>query len=324
MLHYTISYSDHGLSVTAIIDGVPLVFGPDHPNVTAARELVEAQRTDQTTWDDVKLTERLRGLADIAGNINAKLREVSDRFSYSDGKFRFDGDVIDKPLTRHMLDRLRAGDDAWASYARFMIRLAENPSRDSRMALYRWIGDRSLTITDEGYVVGYKGVRNDGTSVHSGKGTVHSRIDAETVTEVFENDHLPNEPGSWVEFPRSEVDPDPNSYCSVGLHVGSKSYAEGFGQRLLTVLVDPAAVVMVPRDCNGEKMRVWQYYVTDIAPARALETTTLYAPTAFTPEESDDQIPDDLADLNGEPLCTGCGDAEDVSDRWCDYCEAWV
>lgn len=321
MLDYTISRSDHGLSVTVFIDGKPMIFGPGHPNVTSARDLLSRQdREDHRhSAQDASLAGELRRIHDIAGDINARLREVSERFSYSDGKFRFDGDIIDKPLTRHMLDRLRTGDDSWTSYAYFMMRLAENPSRESRLALYRWIGDRSLTITEEGLVVGYKGVRSDSTSVHRGKGTVH-RLNSDRPgieTETFQNDHLPNDPGSWVEFPRSEVDPDPDSPCSVGLHVGSESFARGFGQRLLTVLVDPAAVVMVPKDEDGQKMRVWQYYVSDIEPAQAMETTTLRAPTAFTLDDPD-------GEEDGEPICTKCGDADDVSAEWCDYCGDWA
>lgn len=324
MLDYTISNSDNGLSVTALIDGVPLIFGPDHPNTPVARELVEGQFRAQTSWDDLKVAEQLRDIHDVAGSLNSKLREVSERFSYAEGKFRFDGDVIDKPLTRHMLDRLRSGDDSWTAYARFMMRLAENPSRESRRALYRWIGDRRLTITDDGLVVGYKGVRNDGTSFHRGKGTIHRNDDGKLVTEHYESAHLPNEPGACVEFPRSEVDPDPNSSCSVGLHVGSKDFAQSFGHRLLTVLVDPAAVVMVPKDHDGEKMRVWQYHVTDIEPARAASVTTLNAPTAFSPEGYEDETPADGFGFSDELICNGCGDGDDVTDGWCEYCDTWA
>lgn len=319
MLNHTISRSDAGLTVYLVLDdGSRLIFGPDHPNAETAAALL----SDDTVSED-HASQRLRRLNDIGGDINARLREVSTRFSYRDGKLGFDGDVIDRVLTRVIIDRLKAGDNDWKSYANFMLRLAQNPRRESRNALYRWIGKRHLTITEDGYVVGYKGVGNDGFSVHAGKGSVHRQAaDATITTDTFDHSRLPNEPGSWVEFPRNEVDPDPEAHCSVGLHVGSKDYAEAFGQRLLTVLVDPAAVVMVPRDSGGEKMRVWQYHVTDIEPAKAYTETTLNIGVAFDPFEDDDGPEEDWG--HSEPVCGQCGDAQDVDDGWCSYCHRWV
>lgn len=326
MFNYTVSRSDAGLTVYVVFgDGNRLIFGPDHPNAERANELITSH--DPTSGEALsesqerKLHKELAGLHDIGADINSRLREVSSRFSYAEGTLRFDGDIIDRTLTRVIIDRMKAGDDDWASYARFMLRLAQNPSRESRNALYRWIGKRHLTITEEGYVVGYKGVRNDGTSIHSGKGTVH-RLgeDGRVLTESFDHAHLPNEPGSWVEFPRNEVDPDPESSCSLGLHVGSREYAQDFGERLLTVVVDPAAVVMVPRDSDGQKMRVWQYMVTDIEPARAYAETTVSYGVAFDPFDEDDQDEDE------EPVCEQCGDNADVTDGYCYYtsCRDWA
>lgn len=296
-IEYTVAPSDDGPSLMVRIDSETLLFGTTHPNTQTALDTLHLWTSGRS--DAVTVANELMRLSDVGADLNAKLREVSTRFSYADKTLRFDGDVIDKRLTRVILDRLRAGDDNWAAYARFMLALANNPSHQSRKALYRWISDRHLTITAEGYVVGYKGVDNDGYSQHAGRGIIHRQAFDESVeTQHIEYGQLPNEVGTWVEFPRAEVDPDPDSHCSVGLHVGSEEFARGFGQRLLTVLVDPAAVVMVPRDAEGQKMRVWQYHVTGIEPRAAMNTHTLEAQVAFTPDEhgwdDDDQFEDDI------------------------------
>ncbi|NWN87054.1 MAG: hypothetical protein HLX51_00705 [Micrococcaceae bacterium] len=277
-----------------------LIFGPAHPGQAQALDAIKHWvHGDMDADEAIGIIDEVHSPAKI---INTALREVSPRFAYFNGRLRFDGDVVDKTITRLMLDRLKAGDNDWRSLAHFMLKLANNPSADSRRALYRWISDRHLTLTQEGMIVGYKGVTVEGTSGHSGKGIIHSQ-DAEGLidTEFIEHDRLPNVPGTWVEFPRAEIDPDPNNGCSVGLHVGTKAYAENYLSRLLTVLVDPSAVVMVPKDCDGQKMRVHQYYITDIEPAKAEKEHTLQAHTAFDldddEEDFDDFFDDDEIDI---------------------------
>lgn len=84
--------------------------------------------------------------------------------------------------------------------------------------------------------------------------------------KVDEWGHITNTPGETIEVRRTDVDTDPDSYCSTGLHVGSFNYANGFastymGDKVLLVEVDPMDVVSVPRDCDGEKCRCSKYKV---------------------------------------------------------------
>ncbi|GAA4924667.1 hypothetical protein [Nesterenkonia rhizosphaerae] len=283
MVDYSISRNDRGTTLTVYFSNGPLVFSPDHPHTDEAVELLLGSAQHMPS-----IEEDLRTMHDLTSAIALRLREVSTRFSLIGGQLCFDGDVIDKPLTRIILDRLHAGDESWEAYARFMIHLAQNPSQQARKALFRWISDRKLTLTRDGLIVAYKGVNDEGLSYRAGKGIVHRQVDGALITEQYTQSQLPNDVGTWVEFPRSEVDADPTNHCGVGLHVGSREFAEGFGSRLLTVLVNPTAVVMVPHDSNGQKMRVWQYYVTDIEPASASATSTVDAPVAFSPDEDQD------------------------------------
>jgi len=296
VVHYTVTESSSGKTLMVVVDGQHYAYSASHPGQSTTLEAIAAMEQDILTSDEVaEVVENTHSPAKV---VNTALRSVSTRFSYFNRQLRFDGDVIDKRITRLIVDRIKGGDHNWQSLAKFMVRLAQNPSQASRRALYRWISDRHLTITTDGLIVGYKGVADNGRSIHKGKGIIHSlNAEGDVTTEYIDYDSLPNQPGTWVEFPRAEVNPDPSNGCSLGLHVGTADYARAFGHRLLTVLVDPAAVVMVPNDSEGQKMRVWQYYVTDIEPRTAYATHTLEAPVAFGDDFDDDEsIDDDLDD----------------------------
>jgi hypothetical protein len=74
-------------------------------------------------------------------------------------------------------------------------------------------------------------------------------------------------------MPYEEVTADPTKHCSSGLHCGSIEYVrcygnfksdengEHTGDRLVTVKVNPSAVVSVPEDSDRQKVRVYRYVV---------------------------------------------------------------
>lgn len=142
----------------------------------------------------------------------------------------------------------------------FLRRLERNPSTASRSQLFGWLKAGGFTLTTDGLIVGYKSVRSDGLSAHSGREpvtVVHQDGSVETVTG-----RVPYPVGATVWMARGLVDDDRDSVCSsVGLHVGTFGYAERFSEQLLVVLVDPADVVSVPRDSGAEKMRVCRLFV---------------------------------------------------------------
>jgi hypothetical protein len=136
----------------------------------------------------------------------------------------------------------------------FLRRLERNPSQASRSQLFGWLKAGGFTLTTDGLIVGYKSVRNDGFSAVAGREAVtvlHQDGTRETITG-----NVPYPVGAAVWMDRGLVDSDRHSACSVGLHVGTYSYASNFSQQMLVVLVDPADVVSVPADHNAEKMRV--------------------------------------------------------------------
>lgn len=154
---------------------------------------------------------------------------------------------------------------------KFAERLQANPSFNSRQMLFKFLEHNGIPLTRDGKFIAYKKVRTDFKDIHSGK---------------FDNNL-----GNVVEMPRHEVDDNPNNTCSHGLHVGAYNYTSNFGSGyLLSVEVDPADVVAVPNDYNGEKMRVCRYKTLEIVKT-IIEEDDLYD------YDEDDY---DVLDDNGE------------------------
>jgi hypothetical protein len=127
---------------------------------------------------------------------------------------------------------------------KFARKLRLNPSFNSRLQLFKFLEHNGHPITTEGNFIAYRGVTADFKDKHTGK--------------------WDNSIGSICEIERSKVDDNPNNTCSTGLHVACFDYAQGFGERLIEVEVDPRDVVAVPTDYNGTKMRVCKFKVTNI------------------------------------------------------------
>lgn len=218
--------------------------------------------------------------------IVARLREVSDEFGTDGDVVTRNGKALPSRLGSLLLSYARSGDRALNALCRFIMRLDANPSKRSVESLYDWVEANGLTINTDGFIVAYKGVGNDGLSVHSGTAAVDG---------VVINGRIPNKVGSVVTMPRNEVQDDPSIGCHQGLHVGSHSYASSFGARLLTCVVDPADVVSVPTDCGAAKMRVCRYTVVSINEAKASYPHTVV------------EDYDDYADTDHDCDCPYCG-----------------
>lgn len=216
-----------------------------HPNFDAIHQALVLDEPETT----------IKGLYGWATDVQHQLRRLSERVSYANGELRFDEDRLDNALTRHIVSKLRAEDNDWERFVRFLENLAVNPSRQSRHHLFRWLNDREFTVTNDGCFIAYKGVGSDHRSVHSG----HAMVNGEPVTG-----RIPNEPGSVITMPRSQVNPNRDTGCSTGLHAGSFEYASSFGPTTATVKINPRDVVAVPRDCAYQKLRVCRYEVLNV------------------------------------------------------------
>lgn len=300
---FYLSSSDHNGQRTAIVfdNAESVSITESHPNYRLIRS---ALIRHDVTEDEVKRLLSETSDEAVLPNLS-KVVQLSERISLRGESLYFDGDLVDKAITRHIVARYREGNDDWTSLVRFMENLAENPSEKSRRHLYHFLTDRNFQITEDGCFIAYKGVRSDGTSSHSGPGIVNG---------VEMNGHLPNQPGSVLEIARSYVDDDRSVACSRGLHVGTYAYARSFESRLLTVKVNPRDVVSVPSDCRDQKVRVCRYEVLELAPAIAYQGTSYRpSPTAFDiygalVEDDEDEGYLDLWRSRDCPSSAGCDD----------------
>lgn len=250
-MQYIISRNAEGDEFVTVFpeSGAPLIAGSDHPNYAVIRDAVQ---------EGTVTSPRLEELFDVAQQVAAKFERYTERVSVANGRVYVDGDELHGALANQILRFLEAGLDV-LPLVKFLENLLANPNEHSQEQLYEWLDRRDFAITDEGHFVGYKGVRKrpDGTLVskHHGKAIVNG----EAVDGA-----VPNEVGSIVEFPRSEVNENPAVGCSTGLHVGDYDYAKGWAEgALLRVDVNPRDVVSVPTDCNAAKVRVCRYEVIE-------------------------------------------------------------
>lgn len=211
-----------------------------------------------------KVVEALEGGADIGTLMNLisdesgvmqKFAETGGDVQVINGELIYKGEILNGALADAIVKAHREGLDDFSRLVKFLERVTQNPSQNSRINLYRWLDNGSFSITEDGLILGYKGVRMDMNSVFAG----YAYVDGRRV-----EGHIPNQPGNTISMDRKDVTFDPNEPCSYGLHVGTWDYARHFGQVTVSVLVDPADVVSVPSDHNGSKMRTCKYTVKDV------------------------------------------------------------
>lgn len=250
-MYYNITSSWDFTGVSIILeDGSTLVVDDNHPRYA---DVIAGLIGNTLTEEDVF------GIVSPFDLIYKKLTKLSERVSRKGNKILFDGDVIKNALTDHIVEIMNGGDEnEWKAYVRFMERLYENPSEQSREHLFHYIEGNGLQITPDGYLSMYKGTRDNGEATHQGYGIVNGI--------EFENAYLLNSLGAIVEIPRSMVDENRGATCSVGLHVGAFEYMKTSGMpwtRAWRVLVNPRDVVSVPHDYNSSKIRVSRYQIVE-------------------------------------------------------------
>lgn len=157
---------------------------------------------------------------------------------------KFNGEAVNDSLTDKMLSVMDEGFSV-APWANFYANLQQNPSYNSRQALFNFLEKFQAPFTPDGCFIAFKRVRNDFMDIYSGK--------------------FDNSPGTVVEMDRRDVDENNSNTCSAGLHVAASSYLDGYASasraKTVMVKVNPKDVVAVPADYNFSKMRVCRYEV---------------------------------------------------------------
>jgi len=131
----------------------------------------------------------------------------------------------------------------------FLKKLMQNPSYTVTQELYDFLEHKSLPICEDGDFLAYKAVRYDYTDKYKGQ--------------------FDNTPGKYVRERRNLVDDDRRVGCSKGLHAGTLSYVNSFGNftkdakvsdKCVIVKINPMNVVSIPLDSSCQKLRACEYF----------------------------------------------------------------
>lgn len=209
-----------------------------------------AKLLEQNKFDDYVTLYHTDPVAQVIKEIPKEIVE----FRIENGKIYFGKFEVRGALATKIESILREDLD-WKPFANFVRRLLQNPSERAVNELYNFLGYKELAITDDGYFLGYKGVRDDYYSQHGNLQTVVLKGKVDEIGRIY------NGIGEEIEVQRNCVNEDKNVHCSHGLHVGSLDYARDFSKRMVVVKVDPQHVVSVPTDANFQKLRVCAYSV---------------------------------------------------------------
>jgi hypothetical protein len=140
-----------------------------------------------------------------------------------------------------MFDIMSRGEDI-LPMVRFLDMLMDNPKEDIVEELYGFMQHNDINISDDGFIMAYKGVNQNYTDCWTGT--------------------ISNAVGQKPCMPRSQVVYDPERACGAGLHSGSLDYAKGWSRgHVMKLKINPRDVVSVPYDCDMQKMRTCGYEV---------------------------------------------------------------
>ena len=216
-------------SITIVWDGESYVVPSSSPNYKVLREYIL-----NCDWDAIE------GALDN----NQTLANISEgRITVKDNTVHYDDEPIENAATQKLLDLLQDGLSDPKPWMRFIEKLMANPSYNSRNQLYKFLEHQNMPITEDGNIVGYKGVTNEYRDIYS---------------NTFDNSV-----GQTLEMPRTNVDDSVDHGCSAGFHIGSHEYADNWGHngKLMQVEFSPTDAVSVPHCSSYAKLRVCKYKV---------------------------------------------------------------
>ena len=230
-MNKTTAYTITGTGrISAVIGSKAYTVDKDHPNYSRILDTVKSK-----AWDEfVKLTDLAKGLTEyITGDVQI-----------SDGAIIYAGEVLHNTLTKRILNFMR-DDLPFEPLTKFLANLVQNPSKRAVDELYDFLEAGELPITEDGFLLAFKNIRNDWKDIHSG---------------TFDNSV-----GKVCEMPRNRCDEDKNRTCSQGLHFCSIQYLPHFsdsnGGRTVIVKINPKDVTSFPIDYNNTKGRCCRYEV---------------------------------------------------------------
>jgi hypothetical protein len=242
-------------AITVEVNGAPVTVLEGQTNFVALREAIRTK-----DWDAVP---------DLVSPVRAVEKFATGRVTVVNGEVLLDGEAVHNAVTGRILDMVSEGFDA-DPLMKFLERLMLNPSRTAVNELYLWLEGTRLPITEDGYFMAYKKVRDDYRDFFTGKvlnkpAALMTDADAEYIKTTHGNVTVSVEDGvTTLSMPRNKVDDNRDRTCSYGLHFCSMSYLPAYygGRgRVLLVKIDPADVVSIPSDYDNAKGRAMRYQV---------------------------------------------------------------
>jgi hypothetical protein len=218
---------------------------------------VKTINKDNPNWDKIE-TAISNGDEDALMNLMSMKRSVENfgntgKIQVRNGAVYYGGEKLFGEDVNRILSYLHGGFPT-SSMIKFLEGKVRNVSPESVVSLYSFLENKGMPITDNGTILGYKGVREDFYSVNTG----HEPLIAGTRRE---DGAILNTIGETVWMDRRYVCSDNNQGCAGGLHIGSKEYATGWARgHVMVVEFSPEFVVSVPT-YEHAKLRVSKYRV---------------------------------------------------------------
>lgn len=230
--------TDGGMSL--VLNGKPFVIDSTHVRYDHIVDAVREKR-----WGDIPALYDVREVLQNALNDSPKFSAGQVRIELVNGNYAVtvNGEVSNDLIAQQILKLLEDNFDI-KPWLLFVDRLMNNPSKKAIDELFGWMKHNGITVTEDGYMLAHKRVRNDYLSF----------FDAKTENHI----------GTYVEMPRGQVDDRSENTCSAGLHFCSQSYLPNYAGgegRVLLLKIDPADVVSIPTDYTFAKGRASRYFV---------------------------------------------------------------
>ena len=275
--------------------GAPISIDSNHPNY----ELVVSQLTAGTVTD-------YEALLDLMQPVREYRKALANSPFYENESGIVCVDINGYPFTvpaqlQSEVLRVYRANGNLTPLVNFVTRLASNPDKSVHKQLYGFISVCGLTLTEDGYFLAYKKIRDDYKDIYTGT--------------------MDNSPGQTLEMPRFAVEKDPDRTCSAGLHFAAWGYLRHYGAsdgtRIVILKIDPADVISIPTDYNNMKGRACKYKVIqEIEVPEELKHTTVWSDDEDFDDYNDeygDGYSDD--DFDDDHDCSDFGDDDDDDDE---------
>jgi len=255
---------------TVTLNGQPHLFDPSHPHYASLVECVHTGDADEF----VNLL-----------NTGLQIENWSEGdFEFAEGILLFEGEQVAKDPTNRIVECMQQG-FPHKFMLKYLTNLYDNVSERAVQESYNWSSHKGLPITEDGMMVGYKGVRTYAGETIQGK---NGEIKEGDLVDIYTGNSFRNNVGDTASMKRRQVCDDHTQGCDSGLHVGTYDYACNWaGNTGVVVLVkfNPKDIVSVPSDCNCEKMRVSSYEVISVAREQLEEA--VYAEDEYFNDQED-------------------------------------